>query len=130
VYVTDDPDTGDALRERWARQLPDVPLVVIESPYRSFVRPLETYLDVLDRAWPPDAEAPTTIVVIPEYLGNRWWDRLLYNQTAHRLRSALAGREHTVVVDVPYRHRAEPAAAATDALDAGPGNDTGVAPSA
>jgi amino acid transporter len=127
VYVTDDPDAGDALRERWARQLPDVPLVVIESPYRSFVRPLEAYLDVLDRAWPPDREASTTIVVVPEYLGNHWWDQVLYNQTAHRLRSALAGREHTVVVDVPYRHRAEPAVAGTDAADAGPENDTGVA---
>jgi len=130
VFVTDDPDAGDALRERWARQLPDVPLVVVESPYRSLVRPLEAYLEVLDRAWPPDREAPTTIVVIPEYLGNHWWDRVLYNQTAHRLRSALAGREHTVIADVPYRHRAEPAVARTGAPDAGSGHDTGVASSA
>jgi len=129
VYVTDDPDVGDALRERWARQLSDVPLVVIESPYRSFVRPLEAYLDVLDRAWPPDREAPTTIVIVPEYLGNHWWDRVLYNQTAHRLRSALAGREHTVVVDVPYRRGAEQAVAGPDAADASPGNGTGAASS-
>ena len=129
VYVTDDPDVGDALRERWARQLSDVPLVVIESPYRSFVRPLEAYLDVLDRAWPPDREAPTTIVIVPEYLGNHWWDRVLYNQTAHRLRSALAGREHTVVVDVPYRRGAEQAVAGPGAADASPGNGTGAASS-
>jgi hypothetical protein len=62
-------------------------------------------------------------------MGDHWCDRVLYKQTAHRLRSALAGREHTVVVDVPYRHRAEPLVAG-DVSDAGPGNDTEMASSA
>ena len=41
--------------------------------------------------------------MIPEYVARSWWERLLYNQSAKRLRSALLGRPHTVVVDVPYR---------------------------
>lgn len=45
-----------------------------------------------------------TIVVLPEYVARHWWDRMLYNQTAKRLKSALVGREHTVIADVPYRH--------------------------
>ena len=88
---------------RWERQLPGVPLVIVESPYRALVGPVVTYLDVLDRAWPPDKEAPTTIVVLPEYVARHWWDRLLYNQAAKRLKAALVGREHTVIADVPYR---------------------------
>ncbi len=105
VFVTEDPDQGDELRERWERQFPDVPLVIVESPYRALVGPVVAYLDVLDMAWPPGKESPTTIVVIPEYVAKRWYDRLLYNQSARRLRAALVGREHTVIADVPYRRR-------------------------
>jgi amino acid transporter len=103
VYVTDDLEAGDALRARWERQLPDVQLVIVESPFRAVISPVIAYLDILDQAWPPDKEAPLTIVVLPEYVARHWWDRLLYNQTAKRLKAALVGREHTVIADVPYR---------------------------
>ena len=103
VYVTDDLEKADALRERWERQLPDVPLVIVESPFRAVISPVVAYLDILDQAWPPDKEAPVTIVVLPEYIAKHWWDRVLYNQTAKRLKAALVGREHTVIADVPYR---------------------------
>ena len=103
VYVTTDLEEAELLRVRWDRQLPGVPLVIVESPYRALVNPVVTYLDVLDHAWPPGKEAPTTIVVLPEYVARRWWDRLLYNQAAKRLKAALVGREHTVIADVPYR---------------------------
>jgi hypothetical protein len=103
VYVTDDEHEGELMRVRWERQVPGVPLVIVESPYRALVGPLVAYLDVLDQAWPPDAEEPITIVVLPEYVARRWWDRILYNQQARRLKAALVGRENTVVADVPYR---------------------------
>jgi amino acid transporter len=103
VYVTEDTDEGEALRRRWDRQLPGVPLVIVESPYRAVVEPIVAYLDVLDQALPAEREAPVTIVVLPEYVAKRWWDRVLYNQTAKRLKAALVGREHTVIADVPYR---------------------------
>ena len=82
---------------------PVSPLVLVESPYRALVGPLLAYLDVLDQAWPPDKLAPVTFVVIPEYVARHWWERILYNQSAKRLRSALLGRPHTVVVNAPYR---------------------------
>jgi amino acid transporter len=103
VFITEDPDAGEALRLKWERQVPGVPLVVVESPFRALVGPMTAYLDVLDLAWPADKEAPVTIVVLPEYVARHWWDRLLYNQSARRLKSALVGREHTVIADVPYR---------------------------
>lgn len=103
VFVTEDEEEGDRMRERWERQVPGVPLVIVESPYRAVISPVLAYLDVLDQAWPPDKEAPITIVVLPEYVARHWWDRLLYNQTSRRLKAALIGREHTVIADVPYR---------------------------
>jgi amino acid transporter len=126
VYVTTDIEEAERLRLRWERQLPGVPLVVVESPYRALVGPVVTYLEVLERAWPPDKESPTTIVVLPEYVARHWWDRLLYNQSAKRLKTALMGREHTVIADVPYRrsehHEGErPAEAAASGAGKGPG---------
>ncbi|MBA3236347.1 MAG: APC family permease [Chloroflexi bacterium] len=103
VYVTDDLDAAAVLRERWERQLADVQLVIVESPFRAVISPVIAYLDILDQAWPADKEAPVTIVVLPEYVARHWWDRLLYNQTAKRLKAALIGRERTVIADVPYR---------------------------
>ena len=103
VLVSDDPAEAAKVRERWEAQLPDVPLVVVESPYRALIAPLHAYLDVLDMTWPPDKEAPVTFVVIPEYVASSWWERILYNQVSHRLHTSLVGRRHTVVVNVPYR---------------------------
>ena len=103
VYVTEDLEQAESLRLRWERQVPGVPLVIVESPYRAVISPVVAYLDVLDQAWPPDKEAPITIVVLPEYVARHWWDRLLYNQTAKRLKAAIVGREHTVIADIPYR---------------------------
>jgi len=106
VLVTDNPDEAAQIRMRWDQQLGDVPLVIVESPYRALVGPLLAYLDVLDQMLPDDKEKPITFVVIPEFVARRWWERILYNQSANRLRRALLGRPHTVVVNVPYRREA------------------------
>ena len=103
VYISDVPEEAVEMRRRWQHQVPGVPLVIVESPYRALVGPLIAYLDVLDSAWPTDKPAPITFVVVPEYVARHWWERILYNQSAKRLRAALLGRPHTVVVNVPYR---------------------------
>jgi amino acid transporter len=103
VFISDDPEEAGRVRSVWEQQVPGVPLVVVESPYRALAGPLIAYLDVLDKAWPPDKAEPITFVVIPEYVARSWWERILYNQSARRLRSVLLGRPHTVVVNVPYR---------------------------
>jgi hypothetical protein len=126
VYITDDPESGDDLRERWERQLPDVPIVVVESPYRALVGPLRAYLDVLDGTWPPDRPAPTTVVVLPEYVGRHWWDRVLYNQTTRRLRASIVDRDATVILEVPYRDSAADGGRARPG-DQGDGRDDGPA---
>ena len=103
VLVSDDPREAADIRARWEVQLPEVPLVTVESPYRALVNPMLAYLDVLDDMLPDERERPITFVVIPEFVARRWWERILYNQSANRLRRALLGRPHTVVVNVPYR---------------------------
>jgi amino acid transporter len=102
VHVTDDAEAVSAMRADWARQLPGVPLVIVESPYRSLVQPFLAYLDVVA----PPGDDTMTIVVIPEYVARHWWERLLYNQLSDHIRKALIGRPHTVVASVPYRPEA------------------------
>ena len=109
VLVTEDPDEAAEVRDAWEQQVPGLPLVVVESPYRALTGPLLAYLEVLDLAWPPDKEAPITIVILPEFVPRHWWERLLYNQSTTELRRALLGRPDTVVMTVPYR-REEPEA--------------------
>ena len=58
VFITEDASAAISVREAFERQIPGVPLVVVESPYRALVGPLLAYLDVLDAAWPPDKPAP------------------------------------------------------------------------
>ncbi|MDQ3871579.1 MAG: APC family permease [Chloroflexota bacterium] len=99
VHITDDEEAALALRRDWERQIPGVPLVIIESPFRSLVQPFVYYLDVVA---PPQPDM-ITIVVLPEYVPRHWWERLLYNQTANALRQELLGRPDTVVANVPYR---------------------------
>ena len=120
VYVSDDPAHSDAVRETWTQTVPDVPLVLVESPYRALIAPVVAYLDVLDRSWPDEREKPITFVLIPEYVARHWWERMLYNQAAKQLRAALLGRPHTVVINVPYRRdEARAQAAAQESQPAG-----------
>jgi hypothetical protein len=99
VHVTTDPDEGEAFRERAEHQIPGVRVVIVESPYRTLVKPFVRYVEV---AAGEDPER-ITIVLIPEHMPLHWWDRALYNQNAHRIRAALVGHREIVVLDVPYR---------------------------
>jgi hypothetical protein len=98
VHITIDPEGAEQMRADWEHMLPGVPLVIIETPYRSLVTPFLHYLDVMAPT-PPNT---ITTIVLPEYVPRHWWDRLLHNQKAHRIREALIGRPDTVVADVPY----------------------------
>jgi hypothetical protein len=98
VHVTDDPEEGAYLKERWQRAGIDVPLVLVESPYRSLIPPLLAYINAIGAQHPGD---PIT-VVLPEFVPRHFWEFFLHNQTALRLKLRLFLRPNTVVVDVPY----------------------------
>jgi amino acid transporter len=98
VLITPDLEEGETVRAEWEHRLPGVPLVIVETPYRSLVVPFLHYLDVMA----PSESDVVTIVVLPEYVPRHFWDRVLYNQSAKQLKNALGGRPETVVADVPY----------------------------
>ncbi len=75
-----------------------MPLVVIESPYRETVRPLVRYVRQLVRENPGDVIS----IVIPEYVVAHWWQNLLHNQTALRLKTRLLFEPHVAVTSVPW----------------------------
>ncbi len=102
VHVTDDLEAAERLRERFERQVPGVELVVVESPYRELVQPLIRYLELTAARDP----STVTIVLLPERIIEHWWERLLYNQNAHRIRDALTGHPGILVADVPFRRAA------------------------
>ncbi|HEX7473842.1 MAG TPA: APC family permease [Candidatus Limnocylindrales bacterium] len=99
VHVTDDMDRGEELRARFARQLPGIPLTIIESPYRALVRPLIRFLEYTAEQVPDEV----VIVLLPEYVPRHWWERFLYNENTRRIRSGLLGRPNLLVAEVPFR---------------------------
>jgi len=98
LHVSDDVSEADELGQRWEEVIPDVPLVVIESPYHSFIIPILTYIDALDHSHPGE----TITVLLPELVPARPWHRFLHNQSAAHLKKALRARPNTLVVGVPY----------------------------
>jgi hypothetical protein len=101
VHVTDEVDAAERLRQEWEELVPDTPIVIIESPYRSFIAPMLTYIDAIDRAEPGK---PVT-VILPEFVTAHAWEGLLHNQSAIRLKRALRSRPNTILIDVPYHLR-------------------------
>jgi amino acid transporter len=114
VHIVEGEETEEAehFNAEWQSLLPntDISLVIIESPYRSLIGPLLSYVDALDRQHTDD----TITIVLPEFLPRSPWEYLLHNQSALRLKASLLFRPNTVVVDMPYhlgRKSAEDAAA-------------------
>jgi amino acid transporter len=93
-----DPTQTTKLRLKWAEWESDIPLVVLESPYRSIVRPLLEYIDRMER----QGEGRYLTVVIPEFVPSHWWQHFLHNQTALLIKAALLFRPGKVSVSVPY----------------------------
>jgi hypothetical protein len=98
VHVSESSREAEQFRRQWMECMPGVELVIIESPYRSLIGPLLTYVDALKTAYPRD----TLTVVLPEFVPSRWWEQLLHNHTAFRLRLALLFHPGVVTVSVPY----------------------------
>jgi hypothetical protein len=74
---------------------------VIESPYRSLLAPMLTYIDAVDQADP----GTSITVVLPEFVPAHFWEGLLHNQSTARLKRALMHRPNTVLIDIPYHLR-------------------------
>ena len=101
VTVSVDQAETDALQHEWdARGVP-VPLKILESPYREVTRPLIDYVRNIQRQSPRDIVS----VYIPEYVVGHWWEQLLHNQSALRLKGRLLFAPGVMVTSVPYQLR-------------------------
>jgi len=107
VYVELEPGAGEKARIEWEAWWPDVPLVVVPSPFRSTVGPLLQFLDETDTQ---HNDGQLAAVVLPEFIPGKWWQTLLHNQTAWLIKAALLyhrripGRER-IIIDVPFHLR-------------------------
>jgi amino acid transporter len=108
VTVDVDPDTTEALLEEWDRRRVPVPLKVLSSPYREVTRPIVEYVRGIRRASPRDV----VTVYIPEYVVGHWWEQLLHNQSALRLKGRLLFTPGIMVTSVPYQMASSVAAEA------------------
>jgi len=101
VYVSVDSAETARLMEEWDERNLGVPLKVLHSPYREVVKPIVEYASAIRGANPRSVVA----VYIPEYVVGHWWEQLLHNQTALRLKGRLLFTPGVMVTSVPYQLR-------------------------
>jgi amino acid transporter len=103
VHIALDEEEAAKIQEDWSHwqkiltEEETTHLLVIESPYRSLLRPLLAYIDTIHERHPND----TLTVILPEFVIARWWEYPLHNHMALRLKAALLFRPGIVVINVP-----------------------------
>ncbi|MCI0402184.1 MAG: APC family permease [Acidobacteria bacterium] len=101
VHINRDGEDREQLQRQWHAWTPDVPLVVLDSPYRAITQPLMRFIDEIHN-W---RDEDVVTVVIPEFVTSRWWHHFLHNQTTAFLKVALLFKPHVVVTSVPHHLR-------------------------
>jgi amino acid transporter len=101
VTVSTSSEEARALQARWAERGIPVPLAVLDSPYRDITGPVLDFVATLRRDTPRDLVA----VYIPEYVVGHWWEQLLHNQSALRLKARLLFQRQVMVISVPWQLR-------------------------
>ncbi len=93
-----DPTATSRLRQRWQEWAPEVPLVILDSPYRSVIQPVLHYIDQMEK----QREGDYMTIILPEFIPAKWWQHLLHNQTALLIKAALLFRRGKVAISIPY----------------------------
>ncbi|WP_049571194.1 APC family permease [Streptomyces sp. SBT349] len=99
VTIAVDPDDTGQLKSEWRRRHIDVPLKVLDAPYREITHPVVGFVKELRRAHPRDVVS----VIIPEYVVGHWYEALLHNQSALRLKARLLLTPGVTVTSVPWQ---------------------------
>jgi len=98
ISVDLDPTTTARLQQQWPEWAPDVPLVILDSPYRSVMQPVLHYIDQMEK----QRDGDYMTIILPEFLPAKWWHHLLHNQTALLIKGALLFRRGKVAISIPY----------------------------
>ncbi len=101
ISVNVDPEETAALQAEWERRGIPVPLKSLDSPYREISRPVVDYVRSIRSNNPRDV----VMVYIPEYVVGHWWEQLLHNQSALRLKARLLFTPGVMVASVPWQLR-------------------------
>jgi amino acid transporter len=102
VHISMDSDQTEKLRHKWSWWGKGVRLVVIESPYRTFLEPFLEYVNELCAILQPNERLT---IIVPQFVPGHWWHNLLHTQTAFWLRFVLLGKRGIVITEVPYQVR-------------------------
>jgi len=98
ITVDLDPTSTARLQQQWQEWAPDVPLVVLDSPYRSVMHPVLHYIDQMEK----QRDGDYMTIILPEFIPAKWWQHLLHNQTALLLKTAILFRRGKVAISIPY----------------------------
>ena len=99
ITVNVDDRSTRTLVSLWEASEIEIPLKVIASPYREITRPVLDYVRRVRRESPRDV----VTVFIPEYVVGHWWEQLLHNQSALRLKGRLLFEPNVMVTSVPWQ---------------------------
>jgi amino acid transporter len=99
LTVNVDEEDTRKIQRQWEEHNLGVPLTVVESPYREITRPIVDYVKSRRR----DAPRDVVTVFIPEYVVGRWWEALLHNQSALRIKARLLFEPGVMVTSVPFQ---------------------------
>jgi len=100
VHISIDEEETSAVQEKWKEWGGGVRLVVIDSPYRTF---LEPFLEYIDKLYEQRQPSERITIVVPQFVPERWWHNLLHTQTAFWLRFALLFKKGIAITEVPYQ---------------------------
>lgn len=99
VIVDFDDEHAGQMRDKWEQWNPNVPLIILRSPYRTLLSPLLKYIDTLEKE---KEEDEFITVLVPQFIVHKWWHTLLHNQTALLLKAVLLYRKNVVVSTIPF----------------------------
>jgi amino acid transporter len=99
LTVRSNPAEAAALEQQWMERDIPVPLVTLDSPYRDVTRPALDYIRQIRRESPRDVVS----VFVPEYVVGHWWEHLLHNQSALRLKARLLFQPGVMLTSVPWQ---------------------------
>jgi len=114
LHIQVDAERTVALKARWEEWAGEVPLVLLNSPYRSMVSPMMQYLDAVQ----VERRNHLITVIVPEYVPTKWWHTLLHGNSGLILKIALLGRKDVIVTNVRYYLQESAAPLSAEALEA------------
>jgi amino acid transporter len=100
VHISIDADQTEKLRHKWSWWGKGARLVVIDSPYRTFLEPFLEYVNELCGILQPNERLT---IVVPQFIPKHWWHNALHTQTAFWLRFMLLNKRGIVITEVPYQ---------------------------